>query len=242
MKRARKDMKDAVEALINKRIARAYAQISGLVGAAGGSYVVNKTTAVAQVQSAANEVCIAAVALPMRSSGLVDVECNVGYASGTTAKTVEHKLVLIPFAAPAAQTFSAGAATGTAAGVAFGKTIGPDASAANRAVWGETIAGDAAGVSAAGVLYNGVALTSASAGAVLVQDSGAVPTLAGLLTAGVQVFDFAGTCPAGFAPRTFFPTGAGQFLVAALILLSTAGGDTVTYQYTRLSMQERLSQ
>lgn len=205
--------------------------------------VLPNTVPHAQTQSAAADVCIMAVALQVKYSGVFRVDLSSAFSSNTTAKTVQHKLVVIPFANPASPTFSANGG-GLAADSWFGNDVaGPlgDSTALKRALWGGRLSVDAAGVSANGILYNGAAVTSGAANAITFKDSLATPTLTGLLTGSTMTFDWNGYIVKSIAPKVPFTksvVGTPQFVVAALVLTSTAGGDVVTYANATIGMQE----
>lgn len=188
-----------------------------------------------QTQSNAADVAVSAVALPVKYSGIFRVSVQAGYASGTTAKTVRHKVVLLPFAPPIASPIFA-ATGGILTDVFFGSDVGIDTTIGGREKWGARLNADAAGVSNAGLTFNGVAITSGAAGAVTATDTGATPTLTGLLSGAAMGLAF--DAPVSKAVATKVPFTVGNILVAALVLVSTAGGDVVTYEYVNVSMEE----
>lgn len=192
-----------------------------------------------QTQTNAQEVTIAAVALPVKYSGIFAYGASVGCASDTTAKTVRHKLVAIPFASPATPTFSDGTA---AAGCFFGSSVGSDADAAHRNKFAQVLNADAGGASAVGVLYSGAAVISTNPNAIVVGDTGATPTLAGLLAGSAIDFSFGSFLAKSTAPKVPFTLSTPmvpQILVLGLVLANTNGGDVVTYQTVDLWLQEQ---
>ena len=186
-----------------------------------------------QTQSAANEVGISAVALQVKYSGIFRVSVQAGYASGTTAKSVQHKVVLIPFAPPIASPIFQ-ATNGIRTDVFFGSDVGPDVG--QREKFGARLDADAAGISNAGLTFNAVAVTSGAPNAVTLLDTGVTPTLAGLLQGSAMGLSYDGYGAKHVAAKT--PFTVGNIVVAALVLVSTAAGDVVTYQYVNVAMEE----
>ena len=167
-----------------------------------------------QTQSSANPVALAAVAVQVKRSGLFSGHIHWTGASGTNGKTVEFKAVLVPFAT---------ASTRFTQAVGTNVQLGPgEVTALN---WGGSLNVDAAGVSASGLLFNGVAPIDTVAGATVVQDR-KVDTLTGELNYGDLSFDWSGLCGYGSTGTPIFAVGS--FAVLVLELVSTAGGDVVT--------------
>jgi hypothetical protein len=181
-----------------------------------------------QTQSAANEVALAAVAVQAKQTGLFRGDIHVNLASGTTAKTVELRASLVPFATPVARFTQS---IGTNVQLCAANTAGPALS------WGGELNADAAGVSASGLLFNGVAPISTVTNAITLYDR-KVDTLTGLLGFGDLAFDWSGQCGYGNggAPATGFGNGVTALLVLSLI--STAGGDVLTFASLSINLSE----
>jgi hypothetical protein len=183
-----------------------------------------------QTQGAANDVCVAAVGVTCKYSGVFAVSAAAGYSSGTTAKTIEHKVILLDVALPiASPTFSHGTPTGGS----FGNDVGTDPDAAHRSKFTQILNADAAGVSANGVEYNGAPVV----GGFVLLDTGPTPTLTGLLSGSAQSLSLSTTTGSATGPKTRFAVG--HFVIAAILLTSTAGGDVVTYQYASVTLTEQ---
>ena len=184
----------------------------------------------AQTQTAANEVAIYAVALPVLYTGVFDVDCHAIFVSGTTGKTVNTNLVLMPFTAPATRF----ATTGTPDG---GSTyLAASLSPQTTTSWCMLLGSDAAGTTASGLTFNGVAPIS-SANAAYKPYARTQDTLTGLLANGDLSFDFSGVVVNSTGLP--FPVTAGSFVVAAFTLGSTAGTDVVTFKAVHMSLKER---
>lgn len=176
-----------------------------------------------QTNATAAGVTILAAALPIKYSGIFRIDLDAAYASGTTAKTVQHQLVVAQVANPATH-FAGGAAS---SGALFGSDVGPDTTLAQRSQWLQGLNSDAAGLPASGVTFNGAAVNNATAGAQVFADTGVTPTLTGLLSGSAMRFSSHIVVAAGYAPKVRFTVG--DFILIALTLLSTNGGDVVTY-------------
>jgi hypothetical protein len=103
------------------------------------------------------------------------------------------------------------------------------------AAWGMTLTADAAGVSASGLSYNGATLSSAKNTGGHIIHTSTRNTLTGLLGSGDLAFDWSGDVDLGGSPG-FFPLGT--YVVAHLTLVSTNGGDVVTYSSASLGIKE----
>lgn len=192
-----------------------------------------------QTQSAAAEVAVLSVAVQVKYTGIFDVAFTSGFASGTTAKTVQHKLVVVPFISPGAR-FTGGSGNGTI----YGNDVDaePD-TLTSRSKWGQRLSADAAGVPANGILFNGVAPTTAAPNGQALLDTGATPTLTGLLAGSAMTFSGALSFSSSVGPKTAYTkstTAAPSFVVASIVLLSTAGGDVVTYEYASITLIEKV--
>jgi hypothetical protein len=205
------------------------------IGAAGLNFVGSRMAGIhAQTQSAANPVAVAAVAVQQKRNGLWECDIDVAFASGTTAKTVEIKAVLIPFTTlPQVFSQSAGAINSN------NPEVGPVYS--NVAIPVADIVAqlnqDAAGVTASGLLYGGTAPVDTATNAVVLWDR-KVDTLTGELSNGDLGFsshDIAGYGPDGKQLTGF---AFGKWTVLCLELMSTAGGDVVSFQNLTMSLRE----
>ena len=100
---------------------------------------------------------------------------------------------------------------------------------------------DSTGLTASGLLFGGVAPVDTVANAVILEDSGVVPTLDGFLTddgTGASSFHAHGTCGynAAGAPATGF--GFGNWALLVLELVSTNGGDVLSFANLSMSLRE----
>jgi hypothetical protein len=204
------------------------------LGAGGLNFVrtQNSVEIHSQTQSAANPVALAAIAVQQKANGLWEYDIDVSLASGTTAKTVELKAVLIPFTAlPQVFTQSAGSIE------SGNPEVGP--AYAGLAV-GELVAQlnqDAAGVTASGLLYGGTACVDTATNAQTLYDK-EMDTLTGLLAHGDLAFNAHGEAGYNAAGNQHTGFGVGKWAVLVLELVSTAGGDVVTFASLSMSLRE----
>ena len=185
-----------------------------------------------QTQSAAAPVAIAAVATQQKANGLWEYDCDISFASGTTAKTVELKLVLVPFTT-ALQLFtqSAGSINSN------NPEVGPIESGVAVASLVAQLNQDAAGVTSAGLLYGGTAPVDSATNAVTLWDR-KMDTLTGELANGDLSFNAHGVAGYNSTGVQHTGFGVGKWAVLALELVSTAGGDVVTFAPLSMSLRE----
>lgn len=215
----------------------AYGEVDRCVEA-GDNYAQILGAPHAQTQSAAAEVSVLAVALPVKYSGIFAVRWGAGFASGTAARTVQHKLVVIPVTEPAVAAFTNGTGNGTIYGNDVGVT--PD-TFTSRSKFGQRLSVDAAGVSNNGIQYNGGPSISTAFGAQTLADTTPTPTVAGLLSGSAMTFGGDIDFGQSFGPKTPYVRSTidtPQFVIASLVLDSTAAGDVVTYAYAFLGLVE----
>ena len=185
-----------------------------------------------------------AVALLVKYSGTVRVECAVNYGTTVTAKTVHHALTLYRYAPPIVGRFAlAGSGTINTSNIGFGRNVGANPALATNVSWAASLSNDAAGLPANSFSFGGHIL-SGNGGAAFSQKvtENTVESLTGELSAtapGQFSLAFSGMQP-NFelvTPNEQFPIG--NTLVAVLQLISTAGGDLVNYQTASLTIQEQ---
>ena len=185
-----------------------------------------------QTQSAANPVALAAVAVQQKGNGLWEYDIDVSFASGTTGKTVELKAVLVPFTT-AAQAFtqSPGAIDSN------NPEIGPAYTVNAVADLVAQLNQDAAGVTASGLLYGGTAPVDSATNALTLWDR-KVDTITGSLANGDIAFNPHGKAGYNSTGVQHTGFGFGKWAVLVLELVSTAGGDVVTFQTCSMSLRE----
>jgi hypothetical protein len=185
-----------------------------------------------QSGTATAPVCIAAVALRAKYSGIFRVSCAVAWSSSATGNSVTHELVAIPFAStPPGWNILVNAASPVSASLFVGKDV-PETTSWNSLANAGVLTSDAAGTPTSGIEINagGVAspINHAATGAVTIFSS-TDPTLTGLLSGGAQKFNYDGLVP--------LPSQVGRVVcVGIAVMQSTAS--TITYADLALSMQE----
>jgi hypothetical protein len=180
-------------------------------------------------------VCLAAVALQVKFGGIFRAEVSAFFSDSATGASIQHRLVAIPFTAPATR-FS----TGETAGIFFGNDVGQDLSAVNN--WGQWQNTDANGLQGNGIFFNGAALSSALPGAVILAQR-TQASLTGLLTAngnGNLSFAWKGMTAASVGPPKVRWT-RGSIVVLAFMLDSANvdAGDVITYESFSMCLQEQ---
>ena len=190
------------------------------------NYVTTATgTPHTQTQTNANGVCICAAAILIQGSGNVRVDAHAVCGSGTTGKTVEHQVYLVPYTAPSTR-FTGG----TSGLTAIGANVTPN----TPSFWSQMLTTtDAGGTTASGILFNGVAPVGTAPGAVFIYDK-KTDTLAGLLGSGDLAYD-----QSIIGNNNGVPFAVGTIVVVSLVLKSTNLGDVVTYQSANVTIDER---
>jgi len=182
------------------------------------------------------EVCVAAVMLRAKYSGLFRVEVHATFSDDMTADKPVHKLVAVPFASPVGTWANMVNAT-LPTGIFVGEDV-PEFTPWNDLKNGAFLNVDAAGVAAAGIEVNGAPLNSAAAGAV-VAHLRETPTLTGLLTAngaGGLAFDFSGiVMDTNNAP---VPFTKGDLVAFGLTLTGVVNAAVITYENVTMSITE----
>ena len=213
-----------------------------------GNWVFTSGTPASQTQtnSAPTGVPVIAAAIQLKYSGTVRVNCNAQFNSGTTAKTISHVLMVRQFTNVTALprfTPGGGGATIQSNNVALGHDVAGSTAQQNPLNWGVNLTSDAAGLPANSIDFAGVPISTAG---LLRFGQSNVATLTGLLTAqgaGQWPFYYSGMVPNLFnnIPDQHWPIGGdtNSFLVVALMLLSTNGGDLVSYDPCSITLQEQ---
>jgi hypothetical protein len=209
------------------------------------NFVVNQSNPHTQTQSnvSANGVPLMAVALNLKFSGTVRVDCDINFGDNTTAKSIEHSLIAIPFTAPIATRFvGAGSGTIETNNSSTGRDVLQNGGLTHLSDWLASMNSDAAGLPANSMHFNGVVpnLASGVSGTFQFWDK-TVETLTGQLNnSGQFTMSFHGIVPNfnNVSPNEQFSAAGNVTLVIALLLISTAGGDVVTYGPCNLQISE----
>lgn len=185
------------------------------------------TNPATQTQSAAAEVPLAAVAVRLKYSNTVRVNCDWSFGGNTNTELITLNLRVIPVVATTAAVFAlAGTGTISTANVAASLDTTQDSN--NRAHFGAVLTNDAAGVLANTFTFNGASLI---AGTIVKTKTAEVIT--GVLQAGQLEFGYNGLVD---DTTNFVP---GNWAVLALTLTSTAAGGTVAFSKGILGLQEQ---
>jgi hypothetical protein len=188
-----------------------------------------------QTGQAAAPVCIAAVALRAKYSGIFRVSCAVAWSSNTNGENVTHELVAVPFAStPPGWNTLVHATLPSPANLFVGKDV-PEATATP---WNSLANAGVLAVDATGNPTNGINISVGGvAFAVNDQATGAVtifsstdPTLTGLLSGGAQKFNYDGLVP--------LSSQVGKVVCVGVAMMQSAAVPTITYADLALSMQE----
>jgi hypothetical protein len=180
-----------------------------------------------QTGTANGKVCLAAIVMTPKVSGIFDVDCELTFSCNTTAIACNVVLVTIPLASAVLTSGGTKAASGI---------FGAYADASTDA---QVLTSNAAGVSASGLLANGTAITDAATGA-KTQFQGLGSSLTGLLTtngAGNMGFSSVGILhnAVGSTVKTPFTIGANQRVVFGLQFQDLTTGAEV-WHFDNLSM------
>jgi hypothetical protein len=176
----------------------------------------------------AGNVCIGAVAVPVKGSGVFKVSWNLPWVPATAGQNITLAAAAIPFASGGAG-FGAGHTTGSA-GVVAGNNLVPAASqsTAAMAAYGRYLSQDAGGATAAaGITFNGIPVNGSAPGAIGLNGA-TTPTLAGLLTASgvgsnTGVYLTAGEQIVVASTNPKVPFTSGEILVVGIVLDGTGG-------------------
>jgi hypothetical protein len=173
---------------------------------------IDRTISISNQTGTANgKVCLAAIVLSPKVSGIFDVDVNLTFSCNTTAIKCNVVMVTIPLIGAAAVLTSGG--TKAAAGI-FGKYVDASTDA-------QILTSDAAGTAISGLLAGGVAITDAAAGG-LTQFQLLTRSITGTLTtdgAGCMDFTSAGlvhNAVASTVKTPFSTTVANQRVVFGL--------------------------
>lgn len=205
-------------------------QLGGASGGGGGSgdstnfYVLNTTFPVPHEQSfgIAAVTCFAAIVVNAKKTGVFDVDLDLFWSSTTTGEPISWALVAIPAAAGALLS------GGTAAGFAgSGATDGQ----------GMVLTSDA--VRAAGILFDGSAVSESATGAV-VESSGSQAAVTGQSNgAGSLYYGAHGIMTA--SPSALTPFDVGDDVCFGLILNGATASGSAVFEQLNFTVKERLS-
>lgn len=189
----------------------------------------------------AGNVCIAAVMVPVKGSGVFKATWSLPWICGTAAENITIAPVVVPFAAGA---FGSGTTTGSAGALVADSLLAPDAQTnAALARYARYLAADAGGATAAaGITFDGVPVNGSAAGSIIVGPGMTAPTLAGLLTGSGSdppndgLYTLAGSAIVSKSTGPKVPFAAGTMVVLGLVLNGTAG--LITFAGLSLLLEE----
>lgn len=219
---------------VEKRLKKIEAQLAlSAAGSPGGSdnWIFQSSVPAAQTQTNAQKVSIGAVALQAKYSGMFYASIRCGWTASVTAEKESFEFTVVDYLANPASRFTGGdgskviAANGVTTTLAIGSN------------WGQSLNADAAGSTASGVEFAGVAPISSAAHAQTQIHTDQL-TLTNLnLTAdgGETETTYSGFVPA-VSPKK--PFTIGHTIVFSWVLVATNGGEVVTFTDLELSVWE----
>lgn len=191
--------------------------------------------------NAGTDIPLAAVALQMKTSGVVEVDLTALMGDNTAAKKVVHNLFLFSWNNPANPVF-APAGTGLISTASLNISKSMFEQSPNPLTWGAFLNNNSLGLLANSFTFNGQLANGTGADFSFEIGSSQLQTIAGQVGADSSeqlVFPVSGIFGNNTIPIPNSQFAIGSWVVAAFTLTSQAGGgDIISYGNVNLSMKE----